>query len=499
MKIKKVLIANRGEIAIRIIRTCRVMGLESVAIYSEADRESLHVMLADKAYYVGGAISKDSYLNIERIIKVAKEAKVHAIHPGYGFLSESPDFAKAVEDSGLIFIGASSESIRDMGDKIQARKIAEKAGIPVIPGTQKALKDEKQALEMADEIGYPVILKASAGGGGRGIRVVTKNSEMKGALFSCQQEGEKFFNDGRIFIEKYIESPKHIEVQILADQHGHAVHLFERECSIQRRHQKIIEESPSPLFSNELREKVCQLALKLIAPLKYKGAGTVEFILDQKTDEVYFMEMNTRLQVEHPITEMITGVDLVKQQILIAMGERLSLQQENLNIRGHAIELRICAENPVDFTPSPGLIRRYRMPHGAFVRVDGYGYAGYNMPVYYDSLLAKLICWGESREDCLMRVKAALSEFMITGIQTNVNLHRNILSSKRFLDGTYNTRYLDEEFKGKSQHEFFMFVHNHIFIVAAALAAYEDRRLKSARSSEVNSLWRELHRKDRLE
>ncbi len=496
MKIKKVLIANRGEIAVRIIRSCRMMGLESIAVYSEADRESLHVMLADRAYYIGKAPSQESYLNIEALIKAAKKARVQAIHPGYGFLSESPDFAKTVKDKGFIFIGASEENIRQMGDKIQARNIAQKAGVPIIPGSQKTLKNVSGALDEANRIGFPVILKASAGGGGKGIRVVKKKESMKQAFFSCQKEGENFFKDGRLFMEKYIESPKHIEIQVLADKKQNKIHLFDRECSIQRKHQKIIEEAPSPSLSENLRQKMCQTALKLCTHIGYEGAGTVEFILDHKTNKFYFMEMNTRLQVEHPVTEMITGVDLVKEQILIAKGETLSFKQSDIKKHGTAIELRICAENPVDFTPSPGLIRRYRTPQGAFLRIDGYGYAGYNIPVDYDSLLAKLILWGEDRDSCITRALGSLGEFMVTGVQTNINLHRKILSSKKFLEGSYTTRYLDEEFKQKKGSDFFTFVDDHVFLVAAALTVYGEKKEKSFQNIHVKSSWKEFHKKD---
>lgn len=501
---KKILIANRGEIALRIIRTCRVMKLKSVAIYSEADRTSLHVMLADEAYSVGGAPSLESYLNIEKILGVIKKSKADAVHPGYGFLSESADFAKAVEEAGVVFIGASPENIRQMGDKITARKIMQESGVPVVPGSPGSISSFEEAEKMANQIGYPLIIKASAGGGGRGIRIVHQKSELLNAFETCSSEGKKYFNDSSVFIERFIQNPKHIEIQVFCDQHGNAVHMFDRECSLQRRHQKIIEEAPSPSLPENKRKEMCKVATKAVKEIGYRGAGTLEFIFDQKTKEFFFIEMNTRLQVEHPITEMIVGKDLVEEQIQVAAGHRLSMTQKHLYKEGHAIELRVCAEDPVTFAPSPGRIKRIRHPQGPFVRVDSYAYPGYEIPIHYDPMFTKLIVWGQNREACIVRLRGALREFTITGIKTNVVLHKNILMHKKFLDASYTTEFIDHLITKKSiktqKKEFFTFVHEDIFLISAAIEAYKKGKHfdLSASQKENGSQWKKIGRMEQM-
>ncbi len=406
---KKVLIANRGEISIRVTRTLRELGVTSVAVYSDADRNGLHVMLADEAYHIGPPPSAQSYLNIEKILDVAKKSGAEAIHPGYGFLSESPEFARAVKKAGLVFIGPTVENILAMGDKLASRELMKKAGVPTVPGSE-ALADVNQAIQEAERIGYPVILKASAGGGGKGIRVVLEPKELASAFRACQSEGLNYFKDDRIFIERFIQHPKHIEVQAFGDTHGNVVHLYERECSMQRRHQKLIEECPSISVPHDVREKLGEVAVRAAKSIQYVGAGTIEFIFDNKSKEFFFMEMNTRLQVEHPVTELVTGYDLVKEQISVALGNPLSFKQSDVKQKGHAIELRICAEDPVNFTPNPGKIRKYRMPAGPFVRLDNCAYPGYEVPIYYDPMIAKLIVWGSTRKECIERTQRALAE-----------------------------------------------------------------------------------------
>ncbi len=473
---KKILIANRGEIVIRVIRACKELGISTVAVYSEADRNSLHVMLASEAYFIGPAESRLSYLNRDRIIEVALKAGVDAIHPGYGFLSESPDFARACEKAGICFIGPKPEIISAMGDKINSRKLMSSFGVPVTPGVSRPLKNEEEALKAAGELTYPVMLKASAGGGGKGIRSVYKAQDLKKAFQACRWEAENLFGSGDIFIEKLIARPKHIEVQILADHFGNVVHLFERECSIQRRHQKLIEESPSWNLPQKIRKQVTSYAVKAAQKMGYTNAGTLEFIYGSETKEIYFLEMNTRLQVEHPITELVTGVDLVKEQIFIASGEKLKFSQKDIQQKGHAMELRICAEDPRTFLPSPGRIRRCRIPQGPFVRVDGYCYTGYQVPVHYDSLIAKLISWGKDREDCINKLQRALSEFSLTGIKTNILLHRNILNHKKFLDGTYTNHFVEATLSGKDKKELKSFVDDRVFLIVAAIQAFEKHK-----------------------
>jgi acetyl-CoA carboxylase, biotin carboxylase subunit len=495
---RKILIANRGEIAVRVIRTCRELGILTVAVYSDADRNGLHVMLADEAYHIGPAPSKESYLNIDRLIDVAKRSKSEAIHPGYGFLSESPVFCKAVKDAGLVFIGPTVENILAMGDKLASRELMKKAQVPTVPGSKEAIKDLEEAERVAKEIGYPVMIKASAGGGGKGIRVVHEPMELAAALRACQSEGKNYFKDDRVFIERFIQNPKHIEVQVFGDTHGNVVHLYERECSMQRRHQKLIEETPSPSVPPEIRERMGEVAVAAAKSINYVGAGTIEFIFDNKTKEFFFMEMNTRLQVEHPVTELVIGVDLVKEQIMVAAGQPLSLKQKDIEQTGHSIELRICAEDPVTFTPSPGVIRRYRTPQGPFVRLDNCAYPGYEVPIHYDPMIAKLITWGKTREDCIRRLQRALAEYMCTGIKSNIVLHRNILVHPTFLDGTYTTQFIDQQVAGKKQRELFMFVDDHVFLIAAAITAYRDSKTRDVSEYNLASQWRKYGRQKQL-
>ena len=491
---KKVLIANRGEIAIRVTRTLRELGITSVAVYSDADRNGLHVMLADEAYHIGPPPSAQSYLNIEKILEVAKRSGAEAIHPGYGFLSESPEFAKAVKQAGLIFIGPTVENILAMGDKLASRDLMKKAGVPTVPGSAGAVPDADVARKEADRIGYPVILKASAGGGGKGIRVVHDPKELPAAFRACQSEGKNYFKDDRVFIERFIQNPKHIEVQVFGDTHGNVVHLYERECSMQRRHQKLIEECPSISVPPDVREKLGAVAVQAAKSIQYVGAGTIEFIFDNKTKEFFFMEMNTRLQVEHPVTEFVTGYDLVKEQISVALGNKLSFQQKDVKQKGHAIELRICAEDPVTFTPNPGKIRKYRMPAGPFVRLDNCAYPGYEVPIYYDPMIAKLIVWGADRNECIQRLQRALAEYMLTGIKSNIVLHKNILVHPAFLEGTYTTQFIDQQIAGKKHRELFMFVDDRVFLISAAIEAYNQSKSRDVSDYNVASQWKRYGR-----
>lgn len=493
---KKILIANRGEIAIRVIRACRTMGIQSVAVFSDADRNSLHVMLADEAYNIGPAPSIESYLNIDRIIRVCKGADVDAVHPGYGFLSESSEFAEALDKAGIVFIGPTPKNIRDMGDKIASRDLMKAAGVPTVPGTPGPVKNIEEAEHWAKEIGYPVIIKASAGGGGKGIRVVLEPKELASNFRACQSEGYNYFKDDRVFIERFIQNPKHIEIQVFGDKHGHAVHLYERECSVQRRHQKLIEESPSPSVPQEVREKMGEVAVRAAKAIDYVGAGTIEFIFDNTTKEFFFMEMNTRLQVEHPVTEMVTGIDLVQEQIKVANGSPLSFEQKDIKQTGHAIELRICAEDPQTFVPSPGKIRRCRTPQGPFVRVDGYAYPGYEVPIYYDPMIAKVIAWGPDRDTAIARLQRSLGEFMLTGVKSNIVLHRNILDHPTFKSGNYTTQFIDQEMAGRKQ-KLFMFVDEHVFLITAALEAFNDAKTRDFGQSK-ESRWKQHGRMKQL-
>ncbi|HLO12235.1 MAG TPA: acetyl-CoA carboxylase biotin carboxylase subunit [Pseudoneobacillus sp.] len=442
--IKKLLIANRGEIAVRVIRTCRELGIESVAVYSEADRESLHVQLADEAYCIGPTSSKDSYLNFTNIISVAKLTGCDAIHPGYGFLAENADFAELCREVNITFVGPSPEAITKMGTKDIARETMAEAGVPIVPGSKGIIKNIEEAIELSNHMGYPVIIKATAGGGGKGIRVAKNEQELIKGISITQQEAATAFGNPGVYIEKYIEDFRHVEIQVLADSHGNTIHLGERDCSIQRRLQKLLEETPSPALDGEIREEMGNAAVKAAKAVDYTGAGTVEFIYDYRNRKFYFMEMNTRIQVEHPVTEMVTGVDLIKEQIKVAQGEKLPLTQSEVTFTGWAIECRINAENPEkNFMPSPGKIQMYLPPGGLGVRVDSAAYPGYSIPPYYDSMIAKVITYGSSREEAIARMKRALSEFVVEGIHTTIPFHLKLLEHEKFVEGQFNTKFLE--------------------------------------------------------
>ena len=443
-KIKKILIANRGEIAIRIMRTCREMGISTVAVFSDADRTSMHVRYADEAYNIGPAASILSYLKSDKIIEVAKGCKADAIHPGYGFLSENAEFARKCAENGIIFIGPSPEVIDQMGDKIKARITMIAAGVPVVPGTTESIKTEREAIETIRQIGLPVMVKASAGGGGKGMRLITEEKDIANSVRAARSEALSSFGNDSVYIEKYISSPHHIEFQILGDQHGNVLHLFERECSVQRRHQKMLEETPSPLMTPELRKTMGGYAVEAARAVNYSGAGTIEFLVDNERN-FYFLEMNTRLQVEHPITERITGIDLVKQQILVAEGHPLSFTQDQLRQTGHAIECRIYAEDSDNnFMPNPGKIYNITEPLGFGVRTDGYVYEGYEIPIHYDSMISKLIVWAENRNEAIERMKRALYEYKITGVKTSIKFLKRIMDTPDFRSGNYDTNFIEK-------------------------------------------------------
>ena len=448
--LKKVLIANRGEIALRIIRACKELGIATVAVYSQADSQSLHVSLADEAYCIGPAQSSKSYLHIPAIISVALTSGADAIHPGYGFMAERADFVDICSEHNIKFIGPSSEAMRAMGDKASARATMIASRVPVTPGTG-LVETVEQVREFANKVGFPVIIKATAGGGGKGMRIVREEYELEDAFNLCRNEAKNAFGNPEVYVEKYLENPRHIEVQILADSFGNVVHLGERDCSIQRRHQKLLEEAPSPAISEEIRKAMGQAAVNAAKAINYEGAGTIEFLLDEtdpKNKKWYFMEMNTRVQVEHCVSEMISGVDIVKEQVRVAAGQRLSVKQEDICLRGHAIECRINAEDPDrDFMPFAGKIEGYIAPGGFGVRVDSHAYTGYSIPPYYDSMVGKLICWGKDREEARLRMLRALSEYVITGIKTTIPFHREILNDEVFISGNFNTSFLEKSFK----------------------------------------------------
>ncbi|MGF7535285.1 acetyl-CoA carboxylase biotin carboxylase subunit [Bacillus mexicanus] len=440
----KILIANRGEIAVRIIRACKELGIETVAVYSEADKESMHVQLADEAYCIGPTSSKDSYLNVTNIISVGTLTGSEAIHPGYGFLSENADFAELCENCGITFIGPHSDAIRKMGDKNEARNTMKQANVPIVPGTEDIITDIEEAIKVSKEIGFPVIIKATAGGGGKGMRVANDIEELKKSIAQAQKEAEAAFGNAGVYLEKYVGSPRHIEIQIMADKHGNVIYLGERDCSIQRRHQKLVEEAPSPALYEGLRRQMGEAAVKAAKAVNYHGAGTIEFLLD-KTGDFYFMEMNTRIQVEHPVTEMITGVDLIKEQISVAYGNRLSIRQSEVKIEGHAIECRINAENPAkNFIPSPGSIEMYLPPGGNGVRVDGFCYSGYKVSPFYDSMIGKLIVHGKDREEAIAKMKRALEEFVIDGVKTTIPFHLRLMDNALFKSGEFDTKFLEK-------------------------------------------------------
>lgn len=442
MMIKKILVANRGEIALRVMKTARNMGIKTVAVYSEADRNAPHVRFADEAVLIGPPPSNESYLRGEHIIEVALKLNVDAIHPGYGFLSENAEFAEKVEDSGMIFIGPKSHAIRIMGSKLAAKDAVKGYGIPMVPGIDEAVTDVEKASEIAKEIGFPILIKASAGGGGKGMRIVENPSEVKEQMKRAISEAENAFGDGSVFIEKYVKSPRHIEIQVLADTHGNIVHLFERECSIQRRHQKVVEEAPSSVLTPKLRIEMGEAAVKVAKACDYVGTGTVEFLLDENLN-FYFLEMNTRLQVEHPVTELITGIDLVEQQILVANGERLSFKQDDLKIRGHAMELRIYAEDSLNnFMPSVGTLDVYRPPSGAHIRVDDGYEEGMEVPIQYDPMLSKLITFGKTRNEAIQYMLDAISLFEVEGVSTTLPFGRFVFEHEAFRSGNFNTHFV---------------------------------------------------------
>ncbi|HZV98031.1 MAG TPA: acetyl-CoA carboxylase biotin carboxylase subunit [Methylophilaceae bacterium] len=441
---EKILIANRGEIALRIQRACRELGIKTVAVHSEADREAKYVKLADESVCIGPAPSGQSYLNIPAVISAAEVTDAEAIHPGYGFLSENADFAERVEQSGFVFIGPRPETIRLMGDKVSAKDAMRKAGVPCVPGSEGALPDDPEIImRTAKEIGYPVIIKAAGGGGGRGMRVVHTEGALLASVSMTKAEAQAAFGNPMVYMEKFLEQPRHIEIQILSDQHGNAVYLGERDCSMQRRHQKVLEEAPAPGLSVKLRDKIGTRCADACRRINYRGAGTFEFLYEN--NEFYFIEMNTRVQVEHPVTEMITGIDIVQQQIRIAAGEKLTFRQKDVEFRGHAIECRINAEDPFNFVPSPGRITTFHMPGGPGIRVDTHAYQGYMVPPHYDSMIGKLIAYGDTREQAIARMRIALSEMVVEGIKTNVPLHSELMADAAFHSGGTSIHYLEQK------------------------------------------------------
>ncbi|MBD3333555.1 acetyl-CoA carboxylase biotin carboxylase subunit [candidate division GN15 bacterium] len=444
---KKILIANRGEIAVRVMRACRDLDIKSVAVFSECDSTAFHVRIADEAYPIGPSPSNESYLVFDNIIEAARKSGADAIHPGYGFLSENSAFAKRCEEEGLVFIGPKPDTIALLGDKLQAREAARRAGLPLVPGEDIGdVTDTQAALAKAEEIGFPVLVKAAAGGGGKGMRVVNKAEDFEEALQRASSEAKSAFGDGRVFLERYLTHPRHVEIQIMADEHGNVIYLGERECSIQRRHQKVIEESPSPIMTPELRKKMGEAAVSIARETGYLNAGTVEFMVDQDLS-FYFLEVNTRLQVEHPVTEMVTGLDLVKGQVYVAEGKELPYGQSDVKLRGHAIECRIYAEDPDSgFMPSTGTLSNYRQPAGPGVRVDAGVTIGSQIPIYYDPMVAKMVVWGSTREEAIGRCKRALEEYRIAGVKTTIGFHQTVLNNERFVAGDISTRFLEEEY-----------------------------------------------------
>jgi acetyl-CoA carboxylase biotin carboxylase subunit len=498
---KRLLIANRGEIAVRIARACRELDIETVAVYSEADRESLHVKYADYAYAIGPAPSAQSYLNIERMIEVAKESRADAVHPGYGFLAENSEFAKRCLTEGIVFIGPSPEVIDQMGDKVKAREIMKAAGVPVVPGSDGTLNSEAEVLKTLEAIGYPCMLKAVAGGGGKGLRLVRSRREVSSAYRAVGSEAASSFGDPRLYVEKYIEKPRHVEIQILADKYGRVLHLFDRECSIQRRHQKVIEESPAPGLEDRTRRRIGRIAIQGARAVRYVGAGTLEFLLDRQQN-FYFLEMNTRLQVEHAVTERVIGIDLVKAQIEIAAGGYLPWRQRHITQTGHAIECRIYAEDAEnDFMPCPGKIEGLRLPEGLGLRNDCGVYEGAEVPIFYDPMIAKLITWGENRVEAILRMRRALREYQVRGIKTNISFHQWILRHPRFMSGDVNTGFIDQEYRSTSKEE--VFPHKEIALASAAIAAIhseqESRLGLLAKGAAEPSKWRERGKRAALE
>ncbi len=480
---KKILVANRSEIALRLARACREMEIPSVAVFSEADRESLHVRAMDEAYSIGAPPSTESYLNITKIIETALRAGADAIHPGYGFLAENPEFVKACGRNGITFIGPSAAPMSVMGNKILARKAMEEAGVPVVPGVTGEIKDLRKASAIAEEIGYPVMLKAACGGGGKGMRIVNSSSELETAISQASGEALSAFGDGSLYFEKLLVNPRHIEIQILADKFGNIVHLGERECSIQRRHQKLIEESPSPIVDDDFRKKMGEAAVAAARATGYNSVGTVEFLVDDERN-FFFLEMNTRLQVEHPVTEMVTGVDIVKEQIRIAADKPLSLKQEHVEVRGAAIECRICTEDPYNnFYPSAGTVYRVIEPGGPGVRLDSSCFPSGEVSLYYDSLIAKLITWGSDRNEAIMRMRRALSEYRILGIKTNIPFHQHVLRDPLFIDGNFNTGYVSEHYRPAAGPE----LAELISVITASILENDQQKFRLDRISESQS------------
>ena len=447
--VKKVLIANRGEIALRIHRACHEMGIKTVAVHSTADEDAMHVRLADESVCIGPPASVDSYLNMPAILSAAEITGADAIHPGYGFLSENARFSEIVSEHGITFIGPSAEHIRMMGDKIMAKETVKKLGIPVVPGSDGGITEDEEAFKVAKEIGLPVIIKAAAGGGGRGMKIVREESELSDALHACRTEAKAAFGDDAVYIEKFLTKPRHIEFQLIGDQHGNCIHLGERDCSLQRRHQKVLEEAPSPVIDTETRERMGGIISKAMADFGYCGAGTIEFLYED--GEFYFIEMNTRVQVEHPVTEMITGIDIVREQIRVASGEKLSYTQDMVRFFGHAIECRINAEDPFTFMPNPGLVTQYHPPGGLNVRCDSAVYSGYKIPPYYDSMIAKLSVSGYTREGCLLRLKRSLEEYVIDGVVTTIPLHQALMDNEEFLSGDYDIHWLEKFLEARAE------------------------------------------------
>jgi acetyl-CoA carboxylase biotin carboxylase subunit len=496
---RKVLVANRGEIAVRVLRACRELGLSTVAVYSDVDRTGLHVRYADEAYHIGPAPSVQSYLCIERIIAAARQAEVDAIHPGYGFLAENPAFARACRDAGLAFIGPSPESMELMGDKAAARRIAASMDIPIVPGTDHEIREEKEARAVAAEIGYPLLVKAAVGGGGKGMRIVHSPEELPFALVAARREAESTFGDGSIYLERLVEGARHIEFQILGDQHGNLIHLGERECSIQRRHQKLLEEAPSVALDDSLRQKMGEAAIRLARAANYTNVGTVEFLLD-KQKNYYFLEMNTRLQVEHPVTELVSGVDIAKEQLRIASGRNMRYNQGDIKIKGWALECRICAEDPYDgFLPSTGRITGLHEPTGPGVRLDSGIYEGFDVSLYYDPLISKLSVWGETRGEAILRMRRALEEYRIIGVKTNIPFHQQMMNHAEFIYGQFDTTFVESRFAmhAKDKGELIKAA-----AIAAALVAHQRRQqaFSTIASHEAggNSNWKMAGRREAM-
>lgn len=489
----KVLVANRGEIAIRIMRACRDLEVKSVAVYSDADKASLYTNYADEKYPLGNPSPQQSYLNIEKIIDIAVDSKADAIHPGYGFLAENPEFGKECEKNGITLIGPSGDVINKMGDKITSKQIMKKAGVPVIEGTEKGVSDIDTATKIAEDIGYPVIVKASAGGGGIGMRTVYEEDELIRAIESTQSVAKTNFGDSTVFIEKYLEKPRHIEFQVLADEEGNVIHLADRECSIQRRHQKLLEEAPSPIMTDELREEMGESTVKAAEYIGYTSAGTIEYLYDN--GNYYFLEMNTRVQVEHPITEMITNVDIVKEQIKVASGKELSYSQNDITVKGHAIECRINAEDPfAEFAPNPGKITAYRSPGGPGIRLDSGVYANYTIPPFYDSMISKLITYGNNRNEAILRMKRALGEYIVLGVKTTIPFHKAIIRNPNFLSGDLNTHFIDDN-KNKIYEEMEVVIEEDLEYVNRLKSTFMPAKKIAAISTAVGSYLNEAKKK----